>query len=279
MPSNGFRVLVEGLDHPEGVAVGPDGTLYAGGEAGQVYRIEETGPVEVANTGGFLLGMAADGDGRLYACDVARREVLRVDPLSGSTEVYASGTPERPMVNPNWPVFDDDGNLYVTDSGTWKGDDGCIFRVSPAGEAEVWSTASTAFPNGACLTANGGHLLVLESVPGALVRIPVADPSAREVIVELPDAVPDGICLDTDGTAYVFCYRPDRVYRIADGTLEVFADDPQGTLLAAPTNGVFVGTDRTTLVCGNLGRWHLSACEVDTPGLPLRYPSPSGSPK
>ncbi len=35
-----FRTWANGLDHPEGVAVGPDGMIYAGGESGQVYRIE-----------------------------------------------------------------------------------------------------------------------------------------------------------------------------------------------------------------------------------------------
>ena len=29
-----------GLDHPEGACLAPDGRLYVGGEAGQVYRIE-----------------------------------------------------------------------------------------------------------------------------------------------------------------------------------------------------------------------------------------------
>ena len=38
-------VLVDGLDHPEGIAWGLDGYAYAGGEAGQLYRIdiEESG--------------------------------------------------------------------------------------------------------------------------------------------------------------------------------------------------------------------------------------------
>ena len=274
MTKRGFRVLVEGLDHPEGVAVGPDGTLYAGGEAGQVYRIDGDKATEVARSGGFLLGLAVDGDGLVYACDVGRRQLLRIDPASGSVDVHSAGTPDRAMVNPNWPVFDDQGNIYVTDSGSWKGDDGCVFVVRPGGETQVWSTASTAFPNGACLTAGGDALLVLESVPGAMVRIPIDDPARREVVCELPDDIPDGICLDTAGTAYVFCYRPDRVYTVSqEGKAEIFADDPQGTLLAAPTNGVFVGDDRRTLVCGNLGRWHLSVCDVETPGLPLRYPS------
>ena len=38
-PVSEVRNFVTGLDHPEGIAVGLDGTLYAGGEAGQIYRI------------------------------------------------------------------------------------------------------------------------------------------------------------------------------------------------------------------------------------------------
>ena len=32
-------IFCDGLDHPECVAVHPDGTVWAGGEAGQIYRI------------------------------------------------------------------------------------------------------------------------------------------------------------------------------------------------------------------------------------------------
>ena len=38
--STDISVAVEGLDHPEGVAWGLDGYAYAGGEAGQIYRID-----------------------------------------------------------------------------------------------------------------------------------------------------------------------------------------------------------------------------------------------
>ena len=61
--------LGHALDHPEAVAWGPDGKVYAGGEAGQLYRMglndsicEEIAKVE----GGFLLGLAHDADGNTY---------------------------------------------------------------------------------------------------------------------------------------------------------------------------------------------------------------------
>ncbi len=270
----------DGLDHPEGVTVTRDGVVYAGGEAGQVYRVNDDGSVtQVASTGGFLLGLCADAHGRLYCCDVANRAVLRVDPATGEVSPYSTGTAERPMVNPNWPVFDAAGRLYVTDSGTWDGDDGCIYAVEPDGRTEVWSTACTSFPNGACLSADGRALHVLESQTPALVSIPVcADGTsgARELVAMLPGTVPDGVALAEDGSMFVCCYRPDRILRVSpDGAVEVVADDPMGTALSAPTNGVWVGEQRDVLVTGNLGRWHLSRLEPGAVGVPLHYPEVS----
>lgn len=274
-----LSVAVEGLDHPEGVTVTADGRLFAGGEEGQVYLADiESGAVEqVATTDGFLLGLCADADGGLYCCDIGRRAVLKVDPRSGAVDVYSDGTDERNMVNPNWPVFDAAGNLYVTDSGRWKADDGCIYRIAPDGRTSVWSEASTNFPNGACLTPDSSALLVLESCTPALVRIPIGDDGAagsREEMARLEGTVPDGVALDTEGNAYVCCYRPDRILRVNPaGSVEVLADDPEGTILSAPTNGVWVGDDLSIFITGNLGRWHLTRCEWGATGVPLQYPS------
>ena len=272
-----FRTLAAGLDHPEGVAVGPDGTVWAGGEAGQVYRIGADGaPEEVCSTGGFLLGLAVDGDGVVYACDVQQRAVVRVDAEAGTWSAYSTGAPESPFRNPNFPVFDEAGNLYVTDSGGWQADDGDIKVIRPGGATEVWTSAVPHFPNGCCLTASGDALLVVESVRPGVVRVPI-DGAGRagepEPVCALPGTVPDGIAVDEAGGCYVACYRPDRIYYVdPDGRVEVFAEDPQGTVLAAPTNVVFTGADRRTLVVGSLGRWHLAATEVDVAGVRLRFP-------
>jgi gluconolactonase len=274
--------IAEGLDHPEGVTVTPEGVLYAGGEAGQIYRVDiENGKFEeVANTGGFMLGLCADADGLLYCCDVGRREVVRVNPETGAVEVYSNGTPKRRMVNPNWPVFDSDGNLYVTDSGTWKGNDGCVMRIDAEGSTEIWTAESSNFPNGAALAGDGGSLLVLESCTPALVRFAIQDdgsPGPREEVARLAGTVPDGVALDTDGNAYVCCYRPDRILLVSPaGRVETLADDPEGTVLSAPTNGVWVGDDRKSLITGNLGRWHLTKLRPGGTGVPLRYPKVGG---
>ena len=269
-----FEVYAGELDHPEGVTVGPDGLVYAGGEAGQIYRVAAGGRVdELASTDGFMYGVTLDADRNVYACDFGNAAMMRIS-ASGEISMYSSGTPEQPIRVPNFAAFDDAGNLYVTDSGTWGEDDGLVFRVAPGGATSVWTDGVPRFPNGCCLTESGDALLVVESRRRAIVRVPISDDGsagASEIVADLTGAQPDGIALAEDGTMWVGCYRPDRIYRIApDGAIEVFADDPDGVVLNQPANIAFLG-DR--IVVSSLGGWNLMAAPVGVRGLPLRYPS------
>ena len=65
------RQLVDGLDHPEGVAWSrTEDAAYAGGEAGQIYRVSmKTGATDVVvDVGGQILGVTLDGRDRVIAC-------------------------------------------------------------------------------------------------------------------------------------------------------------------------------------------------------------------
>lgn len=263
-------LVVDGLDHPECVTVGPDGLLYAGSESGAIYRIDPgSGSVEtIAQTGGFVLGLAFDGHGALYICDNGRSEVLRM-PVGGTPSVFSTGSRDRPMRTPNFAAFDAGGALYVTDSGSWGLGDGCVFRIGRDGSTTVFSDAGMGFPNGVALSFDGAHLLVVESLPPRITAVSLADGTTRPVI-ELPGIVPDGIALDAEGTAYISCYRPDAILRLGtDGALTTFDEDWQGTRLAAPTNIAFAGTD---LYVANFARWHIERLTTPVPGLPLHYP-------
>ena len=81
---NEFQLSIhaEGLDHAEGIAWGLDGYVYAGGEAGQIYRIGLDGNslTEIANTGGFVLGLALDASNNIYACDIYNKCVQKITP-------------------------------------------------------------------------------------------------------------------------------------------------------------------------------------------------------
>lgn len=272
-------IVAEGLDHPEGVAWGPDGFLYAGGESGQIYRIdvETRSSTQLCSTGGFSLGLALDAESAVYVCDLTSSSVLRVA-QDGVVTTYSAGSPARPMVTPNYPVFDRHGNLYVSDSGQWtQGGGGCVYVVRPGGATSVWSTNASRFANGMALSPKGDYLYVVESLLPGVIRLPIlADGSAgvHEVVLELPETVPDGLAFTAGGTLLIACYRPDRIYALdLAGGLSILADDPLGTNIAAPTNVAFGRADLRSLFIASLGRWHVAELRLDSPGLPLQYPN------
>jgi gluconolactonase len=262
------EVLVEGLDHPEGVCWDPaSGALFAGGEAGQVYRVDLASgtAAEIARAPGFVLGIAVDGRGRLVACCGDGLCAVSVD---GTTSVLAGG-----MTLPNHPAFAPDGAVYFADSGRWQAADGRVHRLGPDGTLDVFSEALRDFPNGCAVSPDGAYLWMVESSSPSVNRFDLTT-GALEEICRLPGTVPDGIALTDDGGFVVSCYRPDRVVHVdRDGAVTIVAEDPQGTLLAAPTNVVFVGPGRDRLITANLGRWHLtSIVEHGLRGVPLHHP-------
>ena len=275
-----FAPFVDGLDHPECVSWGPDGHVYAGGEAGQIYRVSLDGSWEqIATTGGFVLGLCLDAALNVYACDSANHAVMRVRP-DGSVSVYTNGNDARRMVTPNYPVFDSAGNLYVSDSGTWKGFDGCVFVVSSDGNTELLTDEINAFPNGLALDRDGRNLYVVVSQQSAVVRVPVEDGRATgpvEEVVRLDQHLPDGLAFDAEGALYVACYAPDVIYRVApNGELTKVAEDWERVTFASPTNISFCGPQLRTLVVASLCRWHLTKGELKVSGAPYNYPTLAG---
>jgi gluconolactonase len=271
--------FVEGLDHPEGVALGRDGHLYAGGEGGQVYRIDINSRAVrvIGTTKGLNLGLALDGDHNIYVCNPGDGAVKRVTPAGEVTD-YSRGNAGRAMITPNYPAFDGAGNLYVTDSGAWKADNGCIWCITPDGESIVIDTENPEFPNGCAVSPDGRYLYVAMSLnPPRVIRFPIENgrkAGPTEVVADLPHTVPDGLAFCADGSYLVSCYRPDTIFRVfPDGSLTVLIDDYEGTLLGGPTNVCFGGPERSVLFWGNLGRWHIGYHEhTGLTGAPLFYP-------
>ena len=267
-------VIAAGLDHPEGIAWDPQGYLVTGGEAGQVYRVELDGAVsQYAMTGGCCLGIALDAQGYAYVCDMGRSEVIKVDP-DGTTSVYCAATAAGPLRVPNFPAFDDDGRLWVSDSGAWGKADGAIVMIEPDGNAVVATEQLGRFPNGLSISPDGHWLYAVESSRPGVSRLRIDGPTLGEpeVVVELPGTVPDGLAFGATGELLISCYRPDSIF-IWDGfELSTLYEDPTAMTVAAPTNLAFYGSELDQLATANLHGSFVSGIPVPFTGAPLRRP-------
>jgi gluconolactonase len=268
------RVLVDGLDHPEGVCWDPvAGTLYAGGEAGQIYAGGLDGEfTQVATVPGLVLGVAVDGAGRVIACASSDGSLCVVE--DGASRRLLTEVDGRPLVLPNYAAFGPDGTLWLSDSGTWKADDGRLVALLPDGSATTVTDRLPRFTNGLAVSSDGRWLYVVESLGPGVSRLDIGAPgSPPEDVVRLPGTVPDGLAVLADGSLLISCYRPDQILHLAlDGTLSVVAADPEGTLLAAPTNVCLAGPALDRLVAANLNRWHLTLLDAGLVGAPLHRP-------
>lgn len=259
------------LQHPEGIAVGPDGFIWCSSENGQIMRIAPDGSAmsEVASTGGFTLGLAFDGDRALFACDLRHAAVFRLDLATGSLDRFS----EPGIRIPNYPVVDRRRDrLLVSDSygadapgpGVWAYD-------LMTGAGRLWYDAPLVFANGMALVADDTALLVAETFARRIVRIEIqADGTAgasKAFVTDLP-GLPDGLACDERGQVFVGCYEPSRILRLSpDGSrCDVYMEDPTAHLLAHPTNLAFSHAD---LYAANLGRWHITRIASDTSGIPL----------
>lgn len=272
--SDMIQLFVNGLDHPEGVAVGQDGMVYAGGESGQVYRIPENGAKveEFSNTGGFCLGLALDQSDRIFICDMKRQAVMVVE-KNGRCEVFADAVGGKRFKMPNFAVFDRHGNLYVSDSGDWKKGNGLIYRISLQGQAEIFHNGPFHYTNGLALDAGEDYLYVVESNLNRVVRIAIQKDGragGTEVFADGIYNVPDGMAFDAPGNLYVTCFANDCIFVIdRHGTKEMLCRDEDSYILNQPTNCAFGGPDLKLMLISNLGADHLAALKLTAAGQPL----------
>jgi gluconolactonase len=280
IPIDRFEIFAGGLDHPECCAFDRDGNLWAGGEAGQIYRIDPTGKVEtITNVGGFCCGLAFSPDDRdLFVC-VSGVGIVRVSE-NGEHQVFATHAGDHKIIAPNYLLFDRSGRLYVTDSGNWMKRNGFVLRFEPDGRGDVL-TGPFGYANGLALSADERHLFMVESDSDSILRFEIASTSnsllpapcpllTPELYSENVGRFPDGLALDADGNLYVCCYASDEIWRISpDREKMLLAHDRWGIRLGRPTNLAFGGENFDEIYVANLGRYTITRAKLGIRGQPL----------
>jgi sugar lactone lactonase YvrE len=218
---------------PEGITFDRDGNMYfgnrfpaaGGGFSSELRKITPDGKHDTViatfapSTANGLLGLAADGDGDVWAA-VDGGDDHGVWRVSGNGKKKERIDGSQAMDFPNALTFDAKGNLYVTDSGpvtTPVG--GAIWRLAKNGKTlEIWSEDEALAPleanplGGTPPGANGiaffppDSLYVANTEKGQIFRIPIqADGSAGAAeAVTAFFGVPtiDGIAVDVQGNVY-----------------------------------------------------------------------------
>lgn len=300
----------------EGLAVSPSNEIYAAAQVERiVYRITPGGRVSAfANFGFnegdiFLVGLAVARDDSVYVAVVGCN---RTD-LNGVWRVDTSGQPTlafpMPVTTgqcggsiPNALAFDDEGNLYVTESAQ-----GEVWRLGAQG-AELWARSDLLKPRPASLNQVGADgiayrknsLWVSNLDTGTMIEIPIRNDGRAGTPRLFAQGLghPDGHQFDVQGNLWVtnvgyeewdvFDGSSRNILRVRpDGKVEIVISTEQlrgitgSTLL--PASPVFgFGRESSTLFLGGAllnpadPNPNVVKVEVGIPGM--RLPQFTGRP-
>jgi gluconolactonase len=279
-------VAATGFKGPEGVVVDREGNVYGGGSDGIIRKLSPNGQVtEFARTGGRPAGMALDRAGNLFVCDVGKAGVFKVTPR-GEVSLFADQVGPVKLCLPNFPVFDAEGNLYVTNStdhplGGMEDvaaeirnpvPKGALVRLRPDGRGEVAATGLY-FANGAAIDPHEENVYVLQSTRNNCVRIAMRKDGTHgqpEQYGENLGGLPDGMAFDADGYLIITLPMNNRLVVVDPaGQLSTLVDDDEGKTLMAPTNCAFGGPDFDDLFIAHIEADRVSKLHVGHKGHPL----------
>lgn len=272
MNASDTEVVAEGLAFGEGPRWHDGALWFSDIHALWVKRFDPTtGAVEeIVHVPGRPSGLGWDGDGNLVIVSMHDRRLLRWDGGAPDdlTEIadLSSYTP-YPI---NDMVVSERGHAYIGGFG-FDFDHGAapeptvVLRVDTTTGTHEVAADDAAFPNGMAITADGGTLIVGESMAARLTAFTIGDDgtlSDRREWAALRPAFPDGICLDAEGCVWVASPGTRECIRVREGGDVVERVSTGDRLAIACALG---GDDRRTLfLCTALGLDPKKAVELRT---------------
>ncbi|HEX7856497.1 MAG TPA: SMP-30/gluconolactonase/LRE family protein [Sphingobium sp.] len=160
-------------------------------------------------------GMRTGRDGRIYVAQVAGSQISAVNPDTGEIETISPMGGD--IVAPDDLVFDEDGNLYVTEIT-----EGRVTMLAPNGTARVIVDSPVANP----ITYHQGRLISGECRPGGRIMELDRNGGAPRVILE-DVLMPNAFEVGPDGKLYYPVMGLNQIHRVSldGGEPEVVATD------------------------------------------------------
>lgn len=263
----------------EGPTMAPDGTLYftdiiftqfEGMKAGIIWNYNpQTGETKVFRSpSGMANGLSFDSDGNLIACegaDFGGRRIVKTNMKTGKSTIVSGLFNERPFNAPNDLVIDNKGRIYFTDPRYFGKEpinqpvDG-VYRIDTDGIVHL-IIANASKPNGIAISPDNKTLYVANfdfngtsnflpedfkgptsETSGAILEYTLlsdGNVQFKGILINLINAGPDGIKVDTEGNIYI----------AVRGNIEVYSS--KGKKLTE----IEVPNKSATNLCFGRGKW------------------------
>lgn len=264
---NDIEIFAKDIPGAEGIAITTDGRIFIGAEGGWIYAITPNGEVsQYVQTPGRPLGIAIDRQDNLFVCDWDAHGVYKITP-DREVSLFADSGGTHKMQFPNFCVFDEQGNLYVSDTGTSRRNaqlnnpDGKIFRISPTGDCELFGEGLYA-ANGLAIRRGESAVYVIQTLVNNVLRLEIKpDGNLGNISVygRNLDSVPDGMAFMENGDLLVVTGLKEILYRIRPNLeMDIFLEDANAEKMVSPANPAFGGPNLDELYITNLGGGSIS---------------------
>ncbi|MFB7230872.1 SMP-30/gluconolactonase/LRE family protein [Streptomyces fimicarius] len=207
-----------GMTLLEGPVFGKDGGLYvvdvtAPEGKPKVIRVDvakkTSRAVHTDGKGAYTSAQFSPYDQRLYLSDFAHGEVVSLAPGGGDLRTFFSGEIDGARMNPDDIAFDQEGNLYVSDSrGLSEGKAlGRVVRIDREGGEATVLAENLAAPNGISFDEDHRGLWFSELTENRISYLRLDERGAvlarhTAIRVDAGIAQTDSIAVDADGNLY-----------------------------------------------------------------------------
>ncbi|MEU5658433.1 SMP-30/gluconolactonase/LRE family protein [Streptomyces sp. NPDC047737] len=159
--------------------------------------------------GAYTSAQFSPYDGRLYLTDYAHGEVVSLAPDGSDPRTFFSGEVDGARMNPDDIAFDEEGNLYVSDSrGLSAGDaQGRVVRIERDGRKSAVLAGGLAATNGISFDADYQGLWVSELTQNRISYLRLdgeGDVTSRHTAIRVDGGIAqtDSIAVDAEGNLY-----------------------------------------------------------------------------